>query len=103
MIEDLAPIELHEAFLVLAHLVHIDVVETGLQVFLERLDMFSRIGSAYDSFGDLARVNIFGRLLEIIWRRQLLVDAAQGRVGPYFMRGAPRVIFPLRPAHRELT
>ena len=75
-----------------------NVVEAGVDVFFDPLNMVVGIRAADDRPCDIVFSHRLGRVLEMRGRREFRSDPGHGGVGPLFVRGAARLGFVLGPA-----
>jgi hypothetical protein len=101
--QDVFLVKHHEAFRVRADLVDVDMVEAGVDVFLNHGDMPLGIWPADNLPGDRILGDQPGRLLEVGRHRQFLVELARnGRVRPNLERRLSAFRLAFCPADRNL-
>src|SRR5437870_4689666 len=74
--QDLALVEAEEPVLVGADLVDVDLVEAGVLELADQLQMVLGVRAAGDQLCDIVLVDHLRGLLEVLWRRELLVEIA---------------------------
>ena len=86
-----------------ADLVHVDVVEAGVDVLLDRGAVALGIRAADDQLGDLVAAHHLCRLLEVARERQLLAErSSQTCVRPDLVRRRDRLVLVRGPADGQL-
>src|SRR3954447_11981888 len=74
--QDLPLVEAEEALLILADLMHRDMIESGVHVLLDRGSVTLRVRTAGDGLRDILLADRLGGLLEMTRKRQLLAELA---------------------------
>jgi hypothetical protein len=88
--QHLARVEIHEAVLIGADLMDVNMVEAGVAEAANHLEMPLQIGPASDDLGHVVLTQELGRLLEVGRLRQLLAQVAgQGDVRKPLECGLP--------------
>ena len=102
--QDLIPVGVEEGVLAGANLVDIELVEAGLLVRLDRLDMTVDIRAARRVLGEHVLGHELARLLEVLGRREDLGELARkALVWPQAMDGMPGADLVIVPAHLQAT
>src|SRR5579883_823125 len=102
--EDLFPVKLNALFLLRSDLMNVHVIEAGVGVLLDFLQMRLRIGPANDVLHDVFFPDQLRGRFNLRGKRQLHLDRARyGSGRPVFHGCFPCFLFVTRPAHGHLA